>query len=72
MEQHAFAGDAIEVGRLHPGGTISPGVAMRPIVGDDEENVGPLSWLSHASPDGGGGGREKELTAVHSVQVNVE
>ena len=47
-------------------------MAMGPIVGDDEENVGPLSWLGHASPDGGGGRSKKELTAVHSVQVNVE
>lgn len=67
MEEDPFPGHAVEMGRLHPIGAISPGMAMGPIVGNDEEQVGPARRLSRKS-----GRSEEELTTIHSVQVNVE
>lgn len=68
MEQDAFAGNAIKVRRLDPVGPVGAGVAVRPIVGDDEEDVGPRRGLS-AQGDGSSG---EKLTTIHSVQGNLE
>ena len=48
-EEDAFAGDAIEVGRAEPLGAVGSGVAVGPVVGDDEEDVGAAGGLGHES-----------------------
>ena len=42
LEQHALARDPIERRRLDPAAPISPGVLIRPVVGNRNQNVRPL------------------------------
>src|SRR5207253_1961925 len=49
LKEHAFAGDAVEVGRLDPRAAVSAGVgAAVPVVEDDEEDVGARRLLSRS------------------------
>ena len=70
MKEDAFAGDAIEVRSFDPFGAVGSGVAVAPVVGDDEENVRTFGL----GLEGNGGEAElaQEIAALHrAISVSV-
>jgi hypothetical protein len=61
-EAEAFAGEAIDVGRLHAGGAVAAQVAVAEVVGVEEDDVGFAGV-------GGGSGDQAEAREEEDEQA---
>ena len=68
-EQHTFASDPIEGGRLHYPVTEHAGVRIRPIVGNDHENIGTCRRRLHAGCDGQDRNERGEKSRANHVRM---
>ena len=59
-EEQAFLGEAIEVRGLDPGTTVGAGMALAPVVGDDEEDIGSGRFGGGEAGEGGAEGGEEQ------------
>ena len=65
MEQDALSGNAIEVRRLHPFCAIGAGMAVTPVVGDDEEDIG--AFRLGREGECGEADVTQEIAALHRI-----